>query len=252
MLVLGMGEGGSAIRLTPEQALAIGKRIWQNECAGTVEGLTAWNRGEDFASLGIGHFIWYPVGKTGPFEESFPELVKFLRERGVAVPRWVVEARGCPWPDRASFERDRQSARMRELRSFLAETVGEQALFAARRLERALPKMTAGLKSKERAHVEEQFRRMASVPHGVYGLMDYVNFKGEGVKLTERYRGEGWGLLQVLQGMRGTEGGQAALDEFARSAAAVLTRRVENSPPERNEARWLPGWRNRCESYRRP
>ena len=32
-------------------------------------------------------------------------------------------------------------------------------------------------------------------------LIDYVNFKGEGVLETERYRGRGWGLLQVLEGM---------------------------------------------------
>ena len=40
----------------------IGKRIWSNECNGTVDGLTSWNTGENFASLGIGHFIWYPAG----------------------------------------------------------------------------------------------------------------------------------------------------------------------------------------------
>ena len=29
-------------------------------------------------------------------------------------------------------------------------------------------------------------------------MIDYVNFKGDGLKPTERYKGEGWGLLQVL------------------------------------------------------
>ncbi|GAB4245523.1 MAG: hypothetical protein OHK005_10930 [Candidatus Methylacidiphilales bacterium] len=245
-------EETTAIRLTPEQALAVGQRIWKNECGGTVDGLTSWNRGEDFASLGIGHFIWYPEGKRGPFEESFPELITFLRQRGVKIPQWLLETKACPWPTREAFERDRQSPRMVKLRQFLAATVGDQALFAARRLERALPKMTAGLTPSQRAHVETQFRRVASVPHGVYCLMDYVNFKGEGVSPTERYQGEGWGLLQVLQGMRGTAPGPAALKEFSQSAAAVLTRRVKNSPPERNEARWLPGWRNRCLTYQQP
>ncbi|MEA3211856.1 MAG: hypothetical protein QOE70_4913 [Chthoniobacter sp.] len=36
----------------------IGRRVWQNECGGTREGLTSWNADESFASLGIGHFIW--------------------------------------------------------------------------------------------------------------------------------------------------------------------------------------------------
>jgi hypothetical protein len=48
------------------------KKIWQNECNGTIAGLTSWNAGEDFASLGIGHFIWYPKGRRGPFEKVFP------------------------------------------------------------------------------------------------------------------------------------------------------------------------------------
>jgi hypothetical protein len=81
-------------------------------------------------------------------------------------------------------------------------------------------------------------------------LVDYVNFKGEGVLQTERYRGEGWGLLQVLEQMHGTESGSGAAIEFANSAAAILRRRVQSSPPGRHEARWLPGWLNRVHSYR--
>jgi hypothetical protein len=47
----------------------IGKKVWANECDGKVEGLTSWNGGEAFPSLGIGHFIWYPAGRRGPFDE---------------------------------------------------------------------------------------------------------------------------------------------------------------------------------------
>jgi hypothetical protein len=75
--------------------------------------------------------------------------------------------------------------------------------------------------------------------------VDYVNFKGEGTLETERYKGEGWGLLQVLE----TMGEGPALQEFSRAADKVLTRRVQNSPPERGEQRWLAGWRSRVRSY---
>jgi hypothetical protein len=71
-------ETSYAIALSHADVLRIGKKIWQNECNGTVSGLTSWNSGEDFASLGIGHFIWYPKGKRGPFEESFLKLVSFI------------------------------------------------------------------------------------------------------------------------------------------------------------------------------
>jgi hypothetical protein len=138
---------------------------------------------------------------------------------------------------------------MRELREFLGHTVDLQAQFLVSRLQQSLAKMLNEAAPGERANVERQFGRVAGTPNGCYALVDYVNFKGEGVLGTERYRGEGWGLLQVLEGMHGTEGGGAATQEFSKSAAAILRRRVQNSPPERHEARWLPGWLNRVRSY---
>ena len=240
----------SRLHLNQTQALEIGKKIWKNECGGTIPGLTSWNKGESFASLGIGHFIWYPKGQNGPFEESFPELLDFTSKQGVTVPPWLLKAKDCPWNTRQEFMADFNSARMLSLRAFLKDTIGIQAMFTARRLEEALPKMLQSLPTAQQASVRGQFFRVASVPHGVYALMDYVNFKGEGVKTTERYNGQGWGLLQVLEGMQGTASGAPALNAFAASAAAVLTQRVENSPPARNEARWLPGWTSRCNSYR--
>lgn len=231
------------VSLSDAQALAIGRRIWKNECAGTVKGLTSWNGGEDFASLGIGHFIWYPAGKRGPFEESFPALVAKLAASGHDVPAWM---RGpCPWPTRAAFMADFDGPRLTQLRNLLAATVAEQARFCAARLEAALPKMLAAAPKAERARIRANFYRVAAEPLGMYALIDYVNFKGEGVSPTERYAGEGWGLLQVLEEM----GGGPALPAFAKAADRVLTRRVKNSPPARNEAKWLPGWRNRCVTY---
>ena len=138
---------------------------------------------------------------------------------------------------------------MRELRQFLADTVDLQAQFLVARLQQSLAKMLQEAGPGQRDNVERQFARVAGTPHGCYALVDYVNFKGEGVLETERYRGERWGLLQVLEQMHGTEPGAAATHEFAANAAAVLRQRVQNSPSERHEARWLPGWLNRVRSY---
>lgn len=239
----------SPIQISNADALRIGKRVWQNESNGSVAGLTAWNAGEDFASLGIGHFIWYPQGMRGPFEESFPKFLAYAHERNITVPVWLNQATACPWNSRAEFSRAQNSAQMRELREFLAHTVDLQAQFLVSRLQQSLAKMLNEAAPGERANVERQFGRVAGTPHGCYALVDYVNFKGEGVLGTERYRGEGWGLLQVLEGMHRTEGGAAATQEFSKSAAAILRRRVQNSPPERHEARWLPGWLNRVHTY---
>ena len=78
-------------------------------------------------------------------------------------------------------------------------------------------------------------------------MIDYINFKGDGLKKEERYKGEGWGLAQVLANMRGSD-----TKAFAEAAKRVLGQRVKNSPPARGEQRWLPGWSNRCDGYRQP
>lgn len=245
-----VARAAAPIHISDRDAVRIGNKVWQNECNGTVEGLTSWNASEDFASLGIGHFIWYPKGMRGPFEESFPKFLEFAHERSVTVPVWLNQATFCPWSSRGDFQRAANSAQMRELRQFLSRTVNLQAQFLVTRLQQSLVKMLNETTPNNRANVERQFARVASTPQGCYALVDYVNFKGEGVLQTERYRGEGWGLLQVLEQMHGTEDGPGATNEFANSAGAILRRRVQNSPPERHEARWLPGWLNRVHTYR--
>lgn len=241
--VLAASTVAQTVTLSDAQAMAIGKRIWKNECAGTLSGLTSWNKGEAFASLGIGHFIWYPAGGQGPFEESFPKLIGYFESRGTKTPGWL--SGHCPWKTRAAFMADFDSARMRQLRGLLAETVAVQASFCAQRLEQALPKMLAAAPKGGRERIRVNFYRAAAQPLGMYALIDYVNFKGEGVSPSERYDGKGWGLLQVLEAM----GDGPALPAFSKAAAAVLARRVTNSPKARHEAQWLPGWRNRVATY---
>ena len=235
-----------ATRLTPAQIDRVGRRIWQNECGGTVAGLTSWNAGEDFASLGIGHFIWYPQGRRGPFEESFPPLAALLASRGQTIPDWMRGA--CPWPTKAAFEADRNGPRQQELRTLLSRTVREQTEFIMARMQRALPKMLA--QAKDPAGVRGNFDLLMQTSEGAFCLIDYVNFKGEGTSTKERYQREGWGLLQALEGMKASKISRA--HAFAESAKSVLSRRVANSPPERGEKRWLAGWHNRCDGYKRP
>lgn len=241
-----------AIALSAADAARIGHKIWQNECNGTVAGLTSWNEGEDFASLGIGHFIWYPKGRRGPFEESFPKFVAFAGKRGADLPAFLraEPAAPCPWSSRAEFVRAQNSPEMTSLRHFLAGSVPIQTEFMVQRLETALGKMLeAAQQPQQRTTVRANFDRLAATAQGCYALIDYVNFKGEGVLETERYNGEGWGLLQVLETM--APGDSSPNRAFAHAAASVLRKRVANSPPARHESRWLPGWLNRVNSYTR-
>jgi hypothetical protein len=229
--------------LTPRELDVIGRRVWQNECNGTREGLTSWNSGENFASLGIGHFIWYPKGVTGPFEESFPMLLKFLQANGAKLPAWLKPEDPCPWSTRAEFLGASRSEKMTELRDLLASTIEIQTRFLVQRMENALPKMLAVAPASQRGKIKANYDRLVATPRGLFAVVDYVNFKGEGTKETER-----WGLLQVLANMGESDGASpAAL--FAKSAEEVLSRRVRNAPPERHEERWLNGWKNRVRAY---
>ncbi|CAN5420870.1 hypothetical protein BH20VER3_BH20VER3_17500 [soil metagenome] len=244
-------NGFAAVSLSHQEAMRIGRRIWKNECGGTIAGLTSWNTGENFASLGIGHFIWYPAGARGPFEESFPPFVRFAQERGAKLPGLLLGAKSqhCPWNSRAEFLAAASSPPLQQLRSFLADTIDLQADFLVERLRSALPKMLAASPPAERDKIEDRFNRLANRAHGCYALIDYVNFKGEGVLASERYAGRGWGLLQVLAGMS-DDSGASPLTEFADSAERVLRARVRNAPPSRQEGRWLAGWLKRVDTYR--
>lgn len=244
--LLGAGQAW-ALQLSEARARAIGERIWHNEGAGKIENLTVWNRGEDFPSFGIGHFIWYPAGVEGPFTESFPQLLEYL-QRSTELPAWLNRTPDAPWPDRQTFYAAIDSPEMQQLRRLLQQTMAQQTAFIIQRLEAALPRMLAGLATaQERQRVERRFYAVAQQANGLYALIDYVNFKGEGISAQERYRGQGWGLLQVLQAMADDA---APLPAFVEAADRVLTRRVDNAP--RDESRWLPGWRKRLQTYLRP
>jgi hypothetical protein len=236
--------------ISPSQMSEIAQKIWKNECGGKVEGLLSWNNGEDFASLGIGHFIWYSKDNEGPFKEVFPEFILFLRDKGIVLPDWLHKDKFCPWRSRSEFMQQQDSVQMNELRNLLIKTISLQADFMALRLQKSLPLILNNFSDKRRPEVEAKFNCLLQDPTGLYAVLDYLNFKGEGLLSTERYRGQGWGLVQVFEQMKFPAGGDRSVDNFAEAARIVLERRVANSPPERNEQRWLKGWLNRVSSYR--
>lgn len=238
------GAGG----LTPKQKSAIGQKIWQNECSGSVAGLTTWNSGEEFPSLGIGHFIWYPAGFKGRFEESWPEFAAFAHQRGGDLPEVALDAHS-PWNTRAEFQRDWKGPRLSALRNWLAGNVEMQTDFIIARSRAALPKILTAAPTQDKARIEANYQKVSATSQGTYALIDYVNFKGEGTQISERYNGQGWGLMQVLGGMKDVSAGSPAAVEFAASAKRILSRRIANSPPARGEKRWEEGWHNRCATY---
>jgi hypothetical protein len=230
----------------------IADKVYRNETSGNPALLVVWNDREEFASLGIGHFIWYPAGHRGPYTETFPGLIDYTKTQGVPIPQWLTNrnVRTAPWANKAAFERASNDPEMQQLRTFLQQTMNIQANYMSERLTRALPAMLEQVAPQDRDRVLKNYQAVEKTQRGLYPLLDYVNFKGEGTSPTERYNGQGWGLLQVLLAMRPVEAGPQALDEFAKAAEEVLVRRIANSSPERGEAKWLPGWRTRLNTYR--
>ena len=243
-------EARCSVSIDAGEAGALAARIWRNESGGDFDKILWWNPGEAFASAGIGHFIWYPLGARGPFHESFPEVLAFLSSRSVPMPGWLEKdtTRGCPWSTREEFLDQRNGPEATELRRLLIDTIALQAEFMVARLESALDKIIAVVSVDEAGVIASRFCALAATPAGRYALVDYVNFKGEGTKPEERYAGQGWGLAQALEEMHG---GLPANVDFAEAAARVLERRVRNAPAGRREQRWLRGWLHRVDSYRR-
>ena len=241
------------VQAAPDAAEVKGKiarKIWQNECSGTVRGLVSWNRGEAFPSLGIGHFIWFPAGVREKFEESFPPFVEFCRKRGARLPEWCYGS--APWKTREEFIRaDVRGGLPDRMRQWLSSPAALQMQtdFIINRSLAALDRIRK--QSRRPSEMAARYNAVASAPNGMYALIDYVNFKGEGTNPAEQYRGQGWGLRQVLEEMRPASPGQPAAVEFAEAAKRVLQRRVDNCPPGRGEARWLAGWKNRCDTYKK-
>ncbi|MFI5350958.1 MAG: hypothetical protein ACHQ2Z_15530 [Elusimicrobiota bacterium] len=264
--------------ISDKEAAEIGSRIWEHEGGGKL--LIWWDATAECASFGINNYLWFQRGLKVPFQESFPPLIDYMLSKGANVPQWIRSKPPAPWstrtelfaetappgrirndPKRFGLTADKlaktDSPRMKELREFLESTVALQARFSIQRMIDSLPKMLAAVPESARPAIEKQFYRVACSHGGQFDLVDYANFKGEGTNPIERYKSpsgemQGWGLLQVLQHMKGDDLGPPALNEFADSSEWVIRRRVDNAPPERRDGdrRWLALWVKRIQDYR--
>jgi hypothetical protein len=232
------------VSLTTDQTKQLGYLIWKNEGQQKIEHLTTWNRGEDFPSLGLGHFIWYPTAEKGPFQEQFPQLLQYMIENDVVLPQWITEFKVAPWKSREQFYNAFYEPQLTELRAVLNENLAIQVRFIITRLEKAIPMILGKSTAAEQKIITRNLKQL-STPEAIFTLLDYVNFKGEGVNEKESYQGQGWGLKQVLLTM--PEHYDNPLRSFGLAADEVLTRRVKNAP--RDEFRWLKGWRSRVHGY---
>ena len=244
------------IKLTQKQANFIAQKVWQNEGAGKDKYLIWWNKGEDFASLGIGHFIWFPKDHTERFREVFPMVLTFMQRHGVVLPQGITPQSDFPWQTKEAFlwaKKSKSTTYMR-LFNFLKKTQEYQAMFMAQRVSKALPQMLESIENNKRKEtIKRRFNTMLYTKdgtideRGLYILLDYTNFKGEGTLKSERYHSKGWGLLQVLEHLNVANTNK--YKAFSDAAKSMLSRRIKNSPLARGEERWRKGWNIRLDTY---
>ncbi|WP_319557610.1 hypothetical protein [Thiomicrorhabdus sp.] len=228
------------------------QRIYLNECASKEAFLLYWSENEAFPSLGIGHFIWFPQGVNPAFEETFPQMLAYVSERYPA-PEWLRNnlLQDAPWKDRDEFLLWQSSEQAKAFRGWLKETMALQSEFILTRFFRKWQQAIGNKALVGQTNLQKRFNSLLSFESGALAVVDYFNFKGLGDSVKERYQGEGWGLIQVLQAMNWHEGMQEGqlLEEFVSAAKSRLALRVSLAKDWQAERRWLPGWYKRLNAY---
>lgn len=240
----------------------IGNKVYRNECAANPKYLIHWGKGEEFPSLGIAHFIWYPQDVTGPFQQTFPEMVEFV-SKYQAPPSWLSHLKNfnAPWANAAELAETRNSQPIKDLQAWLLETKAYQAEFVVGQFQKRLDQYFKNHPEVETTHIVRVINKLLEFKEGRFALIDYVNFKGVG-NAQEQYQGEQWGLISVLSEMTRVENESLksltsiesiSQDEllrlFVESAKKRLQLRVELAPEQRNERRWIKGWFKRLDGY---
>lgn len=232
-------------QITNAALASIAERIYQNECGSDPDKLVWWNQGESFPSLGIGHFIWFPAQVQEPFEESFPSVLKRMRDENIAMPK-LLQSAHAPWENREQYIAASSSVELNELKEFLVNTQPIQAAYIFERAQQSWNKIIEQADASEKAPLQNKIQSLLNESGGAYALIDYVNFKGDGLKTSERYNGQGWGLYQVLIAM---QPGEPALQKFQLAAKKMLRRRANNATRAIEKETWLPGWEKRLDTY---
>ena len=261
----------SLTQLTDTDYAWIGVKIYQNEAASNPKYLTHWGKGEDFPSFGIAHFIWFPDISTPqggakkippPYQETFPAMFAFVSKKS-PPPIWLQQlwkqstpssrqAFNAPWQTKAQFDAAQSSSHMLSLRQWLLNTQAHQARFVVKGFQQRWADETASLSTKRLERLNQRLNNMMAFKKGLFSVVDYFNFKGLGNNPKEKYQGQSWGLISVLEGMpqAAFEGkNSTALMAFITSAKKQLQQRTELAPKERNESRWLKGWFKRLDGY---
>ncbi len=228
-----------AALLDKEKLVCFAEKTFENESGGHGKNIMQWNRGEGFLSLGLGHFLWAPSDRAARrFGESFKQFVVYYQQQPEPkppLPASCLPGLHCPFANKAEFERERDSAmgvRAREIRDFLEQTRLYQARFMRDRLVKATDLILSHLKPEVSDRVRKAIFYLSNDDASLFAMMDYVNFKGEGIGNGKISPVSGWGLSQVLQCLVSKAGAKITADTmtplaFADAADETLKKRKD-------------------------
>lgn len=223
---------------------AIGRQIWINGSEKQPYMLVRWTRGRAYADMGLG-FIWYPAGKSGAADESFPKFITFAEAQGITAPDFL---RGvAPWADFAAFQADKSDMKKRMMK-WLADHLDVQAKYLIAQVHASLPAMLRH--AHKPRHVQACYESLTMSEQGMLCLADYLSFMSDGAQPNSPRTG----LLQVLEEMREPTPGTSSAEvvrEFCRAAELVLRRHAETSPNEKSATVMLMAQLKRIRTYAR-
>ncbi len=296
----------------------LGEALFKNEADCKNHNLTHWGKNEEFPSLGLPHAIWYGKAPSKVYQEQFPELVRFIRKNLKPTDpqiSWPAILKKDPlppatWASQAEFlevkkisleiENVKESLQLAtiqktraalykdaytlfEIRHFLSNplVIQLQAQFVIEKTFLSLHRILAAShrESPQAAQfLYSKIQTLLNSPEGVLAIVDYLNFKGEGLKASERTPvGKfPWGLKTVLEIMppsvlttdkisvqtsvqinglaNGQHVGQASVNlQFAKAALCALQRLAyhsgaADSPAQLQRYNWLNGgWKTRVD-----
>lgn len=220
----------------------VAELVYKNETGGNPQYLMFWSAKEPFPSLGIGHFIWFPANYNSSFGNTLPLLIDFYKSKNIKVPK-LLQQYNAPWNSKQEFETYKQNNpdEVAEIIKFFEKTKHIQVEYMFNRIINSFNNIVQT--SSNKSKVIFQFNRIISQKNGIYLLVDYTNFKGEGA--TENSIS---GLRNVLENMKGVKQDATVYYDFANSCKDVLINRVYLSN-NYSETKFLQGWAKRCNSY---
>ncbi len=277
----------------------LSEALYKNEADCKNHNLTHWGKNEEFPSLGLMHAIWYGKSSSKKYAEQFPELIRYLRknlkvsDQQISWPELLQKnpLAPAPWASQAEFakikkvslaiEGVKESAQLAliqknqaalykdaytlfEIRHFLSnpKILQLQAQFVIEKTFLSLHRILAASHRESPTETQLLYRKiqlLLSSSEGVLSIVDYLNFKGEGLKPSERTPLEKypWGLktvLEIMPAMDPADASQQPNVQFTQAALCSLQRMAyhsgtADSKDQLQRYAWLNGgWKTRIES----